>query len=106
VTSRNETALAADAVKALRSIGCLCERVQSGEAQGRHGGHMQLASKGTPDWLVVFRGSVKLIEFKRPGEHPSPDQVDWHERAERRGVTVHVVSSVEQALRAVTGGQP
>jgi hypothetical protein len=36
-------------------------------------------------------------------EQPSAEQLDWHERAARRGVTVYVVSSAEGALRAVTG---
>lgn len=98
----SETGLAAEAIKALRSIGALCERIHAGQAMGLHGGRMQLAGDGTPDWLVVFRGRVTLLEFKRPGQEPSPEQVDWHERAARRGVTVHIVSSVEQALRAVS----
>lgn len=98
----SETQLAAQAIGALQKLGALCVRIHSGQAIGRHGGHMQLAKKGTPDWLVVFRGAL-LLEFKRPGEEPTAEQLEWHARARARGVEVYVVRSVEQALRVVTG---
>lgn len=101
MTDRLETDIAASAIKALRQLGALCERTNAGQAMGLHGGRIKLAGKGTPDWLVVFRGRVTLLEFKRPGKEPRPEQVEWHAKAARNGVTVFVVTSVEQALRAV-----
>jgi hypothetical protein len=98
-----ETELSHSAISALRSLGALCERVHSGQAFGRSGGFMQCAPPGTPDWLVVYRGRVNLLEFKTADGELSPAQLEWHARALRNGVRVLVIRSVEGALREVRG---
>jgi hypothetical protein len=76
----------AEIADALRGVGA---SVQSLAPVGR----------GVPDLLCWFRGELHLLEVKSgPREPLTPDEVNWHVRW--RG-HVHVVRSVEEALRAV-----
>lgn len=59
--------------------------------------------KGFPD-LALYgrRGQHALLEVKRPGYTPSdvrPDQREMHDRLRERGITVGIVTSIEDAQR-------
>ena len=68
------------------------------------------AGKGFPDLVVGYQGRTILMELKDPdatkrstGSRLTPAQAAFH--ASWRGDTLIVVSSVDQALGAVTGPQ-
>jgi hypothetical protein len=95
-----ETDLSRAIQDALGKLGAMVERIQSGKVRVR-GGYMHLASEGTPDLFVAFRGATGFLEVKtREGERRTA-QAEWHERAHKHGVRVAVVRSVEEALRTV-----
>ena len=73
-------------VRALRAAGC---SVQS----------LATVGAGCPDLLVGRTGSTYLMEVKIPMEKLNTLQRDWHARW--RGVPVDIVTSVDEALRAV-----
>jgi hypothetical protein len=50
-------------------------------------------TKGTPDFLMCMRGKFIAIEFKRPGEKPSEEQIKAIEAIERNGGIVRIVTS-------------
>jgi hypothetical protein len=58
--------------------------------------------KGQPDLVAVRRGENLLVECKRPGEKPSPDQVEYGRRAIEDGLRYIVVDDVAR-LRAELG---
>lgn len=65
---------------------------------------LSAVGRGVPDLLVMYRGRVELLEVKDGSKPPSarrltPDEDRWHKAAHARGVTVHVVTSVDDALR-------
>jgi hypothetical protein len=96
VKKPRETAIQTRCLEALRADGFRVERINSGRAMGFHGGVIQLASKGTPDLLVLW--PYLWIEVKRPGKKPSAEQEEWHAWARDIGVPVVVVSSPEEAV--------
>lgn len=49
--------------------------------------------------ILVNTWEIIWIEVKRPGEKLSPVQVAWHAAAKKRGETVFVFESVEDAAR-------
>jgi soluble P-type ATPase len=78
-------------VSALRKVGA---RVQSLAAVGQ----------GVPDLLVSFRGDLYLLEVKDGSKPPSKqaltmEQIVWHR--DWAGADLHVVNSVDSALRAI-----
>jgi hypothetical protein len=82
-------------VSALRAAGA---QVQSLAAIG----------KGVPDLLVSFRGNLHLLEIKDGKKPPSarkltPDQQTWRQTW---GAVVEVVTSPEQALKAIGAMAP
>ena len=93
-----ETELSAGIRSALDAIDIPTERIQSGSVRVR-GGHMQLASKGTPDILTPYG----MLEVKLPGESPSPEQTAWHNRWRKLGMRVGVVRSVAEGVTTVLG---
>lgn len=49
-----------------------------------------------PDRLVLFPGNVhEFVEFKKPGEEPTPLQRKLHRMLRRLGHTVHVCDNFE-----------
>ena len=53
--------------------------------------------KGWPDRELILPGGVTLrVEFKRPGEKPSPAQEHWHGMLAAIGHTVWVCDSVDE----------
>lgn len=58
---------------------------------------MQCDINGMPDDLFIRRGQVIFIEFKAPGEQPTPQQLRRHKQIRQNGIPVHVVDSLEDA---------
>ncbi len=85
-----EIALQRAIVEALQAMGCWVFRVNSGRS-----GKVWLAPEGTPDLCLPALG---WMEVKLPGKKPSVAQEVWHKRAEREGIRVAVVHSVEEAV--------
>ncbi|HEY4292077.1 hypothetical protein [Luteibacter sp.] len=61
---------------------------------------------GFPDLLVAFRGRWTLLEVKDGAKSPSrrkltPAQTIFHGEARAKGCKVHVVESVDDAIRIV-----
>jgi hypothetical protein len=66
----------------------------------------RLADPGTPDRVALFPGGLTLwVEQKRPGGVLSPDQIAWHEWAERCGHRVAVVESAADVIWAVNAAR-
>lgn len=55
---------------------------------------------GMPDRIFHRRGFTLYIEFKAPGEKPTPQQIRRHEQLRAQGIPVHVIDNLEDA-RAV-----
>lgn len=52
-----------------------------------------------PDRLYLFDDEIEIwIEYKRPGEEPSPGQRELHKRLRNQGRTVFVCDDPVQAL--------
>ncbi len=49
------------------------------------------------------RGAAYGLEVKKPGEHPTPVQLAFHDRLRGAGVPVAVVRSVDEAEAALAG---
>ncbi len=52
--------------------------------------------RGAPDRLVLLHGRHLLVELKRPGERPRPNQIREHEKLRWAGFSVWVLSSVAE----------
>lgn len=55
------------------------------------------SSRGFPDRFCVRKGRVMLVEFKKPGGEPTPQQVLRHSELRLHGVEVHLVDNLEYA---------
>lgn len=60
--------------------------------------------QGFPDLLCFYRGQITLVEIKDGDKPPSrrkltPDQTIFHGEAMAKGCKVHVVETVDQAVR-------
>ena len=51
--------------------------------------------RGFPDVIFFKNGRAKFIEYKRPGETPSPVQLQWHAKLLKFGFVVGVVDVAE-----------
>ena len=58
---------------------------------------MKCDINGMPDDLFIRNGQVMFIEFKAPGEQPTPQQVRRHKQIRQHGIPVHVCDSLEDA---------
>lgn len=87
---------------ALKALGYLAVRVQSGVVKVR-GGYMHLAPEGTADVFVVLRPAGRLmgIEVKQPGEKATPVQLAWGADLVARGGLYVVVDNRDDAIAAV-----
>lgn len=74
-------------IKALRKIGCLVE---------------QLNGTNIPDLLVIYSGTVHLMEVKDGKAKLTEGQERWHCQSALHGVSVDVVRTVEEAINLVT----
>lgn len=88
----SEANLQAAAVRALRANGCLAVKQSS---YGSYG------TRGWPDYLVLMPGGCSMwIEFKAPGQRPTPLQITRFEALRELGHHVYVCHSKQEALDA------
>lgn len=100
----SETKLSRSIKQSLERMGFWVIRIPSGKVQVIRGGRQSwivMAPKGTPDLLVL--APYVWLEVKGAKGTVSPEQREWHRRAEERGVRVAVVRSVAEAIAAVKG---
>lgn len=50
-----------------------------------------------PDRIFHRRGYTMYIEFKRPGEEPTPQQRKRHREIRKHGIPVHICDNLELA---------
>lgn len=54
---------------------------------------------GFPDRTFLLpKGRVVFIEFKKPGEKPTPKQVWWHNELKKLGQEVYVCDDINDAI--------
>ena len=58
---------------------------------------MKLSKRAWPDRLFIRRGRVIFIEFKRPGEEPTQQQLYRHNQIRAHGVEVFWTDNLERA---------
>lgn len=61
-----------------------------------HGGPM--SETGIPDLLVCYRGRFVYIETKRPGEHPTPIQIQRMAELDKAGAIGGVATRLIDAM--------
>lgn len=57
--------------------------------------------EGAPDFVIVYRGDVLLIECKSKTGKLSEDQHTWKWLAEKQSVPVHIVRSYEEFISLI-----
>jgi len=96
-----ETAISKAIRDALKKDGWRVERINSGMVKVA-GGFMHLASKGTPDSLVMKSRTLwGWLETKTPEGKLNEHQVAFHAWAREVGINVDVVRSADEARAAV-----
>jgi hypothetical protein len=55
--------------------------------------------RGFPDRYFLRDGITILIEFKRPDEEPTTQQLKRHKEIREHGGTVYVVDNLDEAMR-------
>lgn len=60
-----------------------------------------LSADGVPDLAVLFRGETYWLEVKATKGKLTKSQVEWHGQAINCSVKVHVVTSANEALKAI-----
>lgn len=60
---------------------------------------MRAGRRGFPDHIFIRNGRVVFIEFKRPGETPTPQQLKRHYEMRMRGAEVYVVDNLDEVKR-------
>lgn len=60
---------------------------------------MRTRRNGFPDYLYIRDGKVIFIEFKRPDEEPTVQQLKRHKEMREHGATVCVVDNLAEAKR-------
>ncbi len=97
MTTLSETGLSRSIQDALKSLGFMVLRIQSGKVKVRRA-WMHLCEPGTPDLHLV--GLNAWIEVKRPKQKPTQEQIAWHTKARLAGARVAIVTSVSEAVEA------
>ncbi len=93
----SETELSKEIRDTLEKMGFWCLRIASGTINvGKR--WIRLSTPGTPDIHVVGQG---WLEVKTKTGKVSDVQKEWHEKAQKLGVNVAVVRSVEEAVKTV-----
>src|SRR6478609_2455134 len=96
-----ETQISKDIRTELKKAGWRVERINAGMVKVT-GGFMHLASKGTPDSLVMKSKSLwGWLETKTEIGKLNEHQIAWHEWARSVGINVDVARSVKDAMDAV-----
>ena len=62
---------------------------------------MRTGRKGFPDHFFARQGRIILIEFKRPLEEPTIQQLKRHKELRAHGVEVFVVDNLDDARRVL-----
>ena len=62
-----------------------------------------IGRSGWPDRMLLYKGAVAFIEFKRAGEKPRELQKHIHEQLRRHGFNVYVVDQISDGLLVVEG---
>jgi len=62
---------------------------------------MQLAPKGTPDRLALYKSWSVWIEVKRTGGRVSPEQRDMHKRIREAGGFVIIAESIDDVIEGL-----
>ncbi len=73
-------------------------------SQGRLFKRMGLR-KGFPDLAFLYpnRGRCLFIEMKLPGQKPTKEQTEWHERLHSAGHVVRIAYSSNEAIEMIEG---
>lgn len=58
-------------------------------------------AKGTPDFLICMRGKFVAVEFKRPGQQPTDEQLQALKAIERNGGIVRIVTSEREFVEFI-----
>jgi hypothetical protein len=104
----SETDLSRAIRKALAAKGYWVDRINSGNVflsytskrTGKTSGRkIAMAKPGTPDTLVI--DPYCWVETKTPIGKASPEQLEWHRQAQKRGVRATFARSIGEALRYV-----
>ena len=77
-----ESGIQSEVVAYARSYGLTAKKMTDGE--------------GWPDYMFLGKAKVLFIEFKAPGEAPTKIQREMHRILTDHGITVRVVSGVEE----------
>lgn len=96
MTGKGETQLQTAIVKALRQMGVWVIRTSVSAKRSSVG-----SAAGEPGLPDLWLPELGLMEVKMPDGVLSSDQKTWHAKAERHGLNVETVRSVEQAVRVV-----
>lgn len=91
-----ETQLQAAIVRALKRIGFWVIRTQ---VTGRRGARS--VATGEPGMPDLYLPGIGHLEVKLPGARIEDAQLEWHERARKKGVWVYVARDVVETLDAV-----
>lgn len=83
----SEQAIQTAVVKHARRAGVLARKLDFGQ--------------GWPDFMFLHSGRVLFIEFKRPGERPTPLQVHMHTLLQLAGFRVCTVDDVDIGVTLV-----
>ena len=60
-----------------------------------------IGRRGWPDRLLIHKGRVALVEFKRPGGRPRIQQIMVHERLAEHGFKPAIVDNLAAGKRLV-----
>ncbi len=94
----SETELSKEIRDTLEKMGIWCIRIASGTINvGKR--WIRMSTPGTPD--VCLPGIPGWLEIKTKTGKVSDVQKEWHEKAQKLGVNVAVVRSVEEAVKTV-----
>lgn len=75
-------------VKGLEKVGAVCYDTS-------------MVGNGFPDAMVYFRQRFYLMEFKVEKGKKTKKQVEFHERCERDKIKIHIVRTMNDALKAI-----
>ncbi len=92
-----EGKIQSDIIKALKTLGALVFRLNSGRAKN----NMRLCPKGTPDLLVIFNNLILWVEVKTPTGKLNDDQKIMHEKLKAKGQRVIVCRSVADLIAEI-----
>lgn len=83
----SESTIQLGTVKYARKSGVIARKLGFGE--------------GWPDYMFLSKGRTLFIEFKRPGEKPTPIQNHMHELLRLAGFVVIVIDDIEAGVTAI-----